>query len=228
MTITPSPREADRGGLGAWSRASRGDSEFDRGLSFVDAVYGFAATLLVANVDAPPASAWRSMTTLAESGVPQQVLGMALSFTVIAVFWRMNVRHVARLSAIDGPTTFIMLVAVAFVALLPFTTQGISDPHSSELALPTAFYAVNVALVALAQLAMFQVARARRLERNPLTARENAVYVADALVSPVFLLLTVPLALLVGAEAARWSWLALIVLGPLSARVAYRLARPQP
>lgn len=221
-----SPDGATRGGLGVWSRAARGESEFDRGLSFVDAVYGFAATLLVANVDAPPSEAWTSPGALADSGVTSQLLGMALSFTVIAVFWRTNVRQVARLSATDGPTTFLSLVAAGFVVLLPFTTQGISDPASSALPLPTAFYAVNVALVALAQIAMFEVARARGLERDPLTPRENAVHLADALVVPVFLLLTVPVALLAGAEAARWCWLGLVVLGPLSARVAARLARP--
>lgn len=226
MTTPAATPDDLRRGLSAWSRASRGDSEFDRGLSFVDAVYGFAATLLIANIDAPPASAWASLDALGDSGVPMQLLGMALSFTVIAVFWRMNVRQVARLSATDGATTFLGLVAAALVVLLPFTTQGISDPATSELALPTAFYAVNVALVALAQLAMFQVARARGFERHPLTPRENAVFVADALVPPVFLLLTVPVALLAGAPAARWSWLTLVALGPLSARLAYRLARP--
>lgn len=218
---TPDP--SSRGGLGVFSRATRGESEFDRGLSFVDAVYGFAATLLIANVDAPPPEAWSSLGALADSGVISQLLGMALSFTVIAVFWRMNVRYVARLSATDGSTMFLSLVAAGFIVLLPFATQGISDPSTTYLALPTAFYAIDVALIALAQLAMFEVARSRGLERRPLTARENAVFVADALVVPVFLLLTVPLALAGGAEVARWSWMALIVLGPLSARLAARL-----
>lgn len=195
---------------------STDSTEFGRGVSFFDAIYGFALTLLIANVDAPPPAAWQSLDTLAASGVPVQLLGFALSFTVIAVFWRLNVRLMRRLTGMDGPTTFMNLVATGLVILVPFTTQGISDPSSSGLELPTALYAVNIALVSLAQTAMYQVARARGLERVASDASENRLLLADALVTPLVFVLSVPLALTFGAEVARWSWASLLVLGPVS------------
>ncbi|MEZ3160231.1 TMEM175 family protein [Microbacterium sp. BWT-B31] len=204
---------------------SRHSFEFGREVSFFDAVYGFAATLLISNVDAPPADAWRSLATLEASGLPTQVLGFALSFAVIAVFWRVNVRLVRRLTGMDGVTTFVNLVTTALVILIAFTTQGVSDPDSWDLALPTALYAMNIALVAILQLAVMQVARARGLERTPMTRAENAVYIAGSLVSPVVFLISVPIAFAVDAYAARWTWAALIVLGPLTGIVAGRLAR---
>ena len=49
------------------------------------------------------------------------------------------------------------LLAVALVMLIPFTTQGISDPESSQFALPTAMYALNIALASLAQIGFAEV-----------------------------------------------------------------------
>lgn len=217
------------------SAAARGTSfeptdslEFGRGVSFFDAIYGFAATLLIANVDAPPAEAWRSLAALADSGVPSQLFGFALSFTVIAVFWRVNVGLMRRLIGLDAPTTILNLVAAALVILIAFTTQGISDPVTTDLFLPTASYALNIALVALAQIAMYQVARVRGLERVRSDARANRLQLLDALVTPVVFLASIPVALFLDATAAKWLWAVLIVLGPLSGRLTARTAsRPR-
>lgn len=210
--------------------AARDEPEFDRGVSYFDAIYGFAATLLVANVDAPSAETWKSLEALAESGVPLQLLGLAVSFIVIAMIWRLNVQFTRRLRGLDGPTTFANLVAAGLVVLLPFTTQGISDPTTEQLALPTALYAINVAAASLSQTLMLQVGRARGLERTPTTRRQNVIFLADALVTPVYLALSIPVAMTAGADAAKSSWLALIVLAPLSGHLAHRAierARPE-
>ncbi|MGX1702507.1 TMEM175 family protein [Microbacterium sp. NPDC055357] len=208
--------------------AERGESEFDRGLSFYDAIYGFAATLLVANVDAPAPEAWQSLRTLFTDDVVDQLLGFVISFVVIVVFWRVNVTLVRRLSGLDGPTTAVNLATAGLVILLPFTTEGISDAATTDLPLPTAIYAVNVAAVALAQVAMFQVARSRGLERNPIPSRLNRIQLLDALVVPLYFLASVPVALVVSADAARLSWLGLIVVAPVSGRLVRVASRRQP
>lgn len=201
---------------------SRDSNEFGRSISFLDAIYGFAATLLIANVDAPPAEAWTSLEALGDSGVTAQALGFALSFTVIAVFWRVNVRLLRRLRGLDGVTVFVNLVGAALVVLIAYTTQGISDPSTADLVLPTAFYAANIVLVALSQTVMYQLARARGLERTRSTRRDNLIDVADALVTPLVFLLSIPIAMAFGATAGKLSWTVLIVLGPLSGILAAR------
>lgn len=210
------------------SYASRKSFEFGRGVSFLDAIYGFAATLLIANVDAPSADAWTDLSSLAQSGLPVQVFGFGLSFAVIAVFWRANTRAMRQLRGLDGPTMFLNLLGAALVILLAFTTQGISDPDSADLALPTAMYAANIALVALTLLLMFEVARARGLERHPLTRRENAWYLVNSLVTPIVFLASIPVAILVGATPAKLLWASLFVLGPLAGVLAARSARRAP
>lgn len=207
------------------SFVSRKSNEFGRGISFLDAIYGFAATLLIANVDAPPAEAWTSLQALGESSVPAQTLGFALSFTVIAVFWRVNVRLIRRLRGLDGVTISINLLATGLVILIAYTTQGISDPATADLPLPTAFYAANIALVALCQTAMFQVARVRDLERVPTSARHNVLDMSGALVTPVIFLVSIPIALTWGATAGKLTWAVTLVLGPLVGILAAQAIR---
>ncbi len=204
------------------SFVSRDSNEFGRTISFLDAIYGFAATLLIANVDAPPPEAWTSLDALSASGVTAQALGFALSFTVIAVFWRVNVRLVRRLRGLDGVTVFVNLVGAALVVLIAYTTQGISDPSTADLPLPTAFYAANIVLVALCQVVMYQLARARGLERTPSSRRDNLIDTADALVTPLVFLCSIPIAMAFGATAGKLTWAITLALGPLSGILATR------
>ena len=200
----------------------RDTSEFDRGLSFFDAIYGFAVTLLIVNVDLPEPEAWRDLGSLAASGVGQQLLGVALSFVVICALWRVNVRMIKGLTGLDGPMVFGNLLATGLVILVPFTTDAISNPATADLALPTALYAVNIAGVALAQAAVYQRGRAAGLERRPTSSRENGKVLLAATTTPVVFLASVPVALTVGAAAAQFMWVSLVVLLPLTGRLANR------
>lgn len=208
------------------SFASTSSTVFGRDISYIDAVYGFAATLLISNVDSPPAEAWESLDALVQSGAATQALGFVLSFTVIAVFWRLNVRLTKLLTGLDGVTTVLNLVAAGGVIFIAFTTQGISDPHSTNLALPTVLYALNLALVSLTMTVMFQVARARGLLRHPISARQNRAEIAAALVTPVVFLASIPVALVWGAVPGRLCWVSLIVLSPVAGILAARFADP--
>ncbi|WP_167043335.1 TMEM175 family protein [Salinibacterium sp. ZJ454] len=207
---------------------ARKTSEFDRGLGFYDAIYAVAITLLIVNVDVPEPDAWHDLSSLAASGLFYQLAGFALSFLVIAVFWRVNVRLVQLLSALDPATTTANLVAVALVVLVPFTTQGISDPETAGFALPTVFYAVNLAAVSVAQTLMFQIARRKGLEIRPRGRRENRILLIDALTTPLVFLASVPVALLWGADAGKLSWASLLLIGPLSGRLAIRAIQSGP
>ncbi|MET1153092.1 TMEM175 family protein [Arthrobacter sp.] len=207
---------------------ARESSEFDRGLSFYDVIYGFAITLLVTNIDAPSAEAWQDPRTLLESGVVHQLAGFALSFAVIAVFWRMNLRLIKRLSALDSATTTANLLAAAFVILIPFTTQGVSDPETSSFELTTVLYAANIILASMAQLLMYEIARRHGLEIDPMAPRHHAAFVLDFLVPPLVFAVSIPVALAAGGTAGKITWASLIVLGPVSGILAARVQQSPP
>ncbi|WP_205739601.1 TMEM175 family protein [Georgenia sp. SYP-B2076] len=200
----------------------RETSEFDRGLSFFDAIYAFAITLLITNVDVPPDATWEDPGALVATGVLHQLGGFVLGFIVIALFWRVNVTLVKRITAMDPATTTANLVAAAFVILIPFTTQGMSDPTAAAYGLPTAIYAANIALASLAQLAMYEVARRRGVEVRPTTRRENVAHVLDSLATPLIFLASIPVALAWGGYVGKLSWLVLLLVAPLAEHLAWR------
>lgn len=194
--------------------------EFGRGLSFTDAIYGFAITLLVVNLDVPDAADWDSLSALRTSGFVGQLFGFTLSFVVIAVFWRVNFRLVRTMTGMTPAVLTGQIVTAFFVVLLPFTTQGMSDPTTRELALPTAFYALNIACASLAQLATYVAAQRQGLTGLPATYAVTRALVVGSLATPVVFLGSILVAMAFGAQAAQVSWLALLVAGPLVGRLA--------
>ena len=69
-------------------RYPRDSSSYDRALGFFDAVYGFALTLLVTTIDITGSATWESPGALISSN-GSQLFSFAISFIVIAMFWRM-------------------------------------------------------------------------------------------------------------------------------------------
>ncbi|HEX6364901.1 MAG TPA: TMEM175 family protein [Agromyces sp.] len=196
--------------------------EFGRAVAFFDAVYAFAVTLLVVNIDPPEASDWQSLDALLGSGLGWQLLGFGISFVVIAVFWRVNHRIVALFRAISPATIAANLVATAFVVLIPFSTQGISDVETADEPLAIAVYAVNITCAILAQSAMYYVARHDGVIAHPLPRRADRAQFLDTLTTPIVFLASIPIAYAFDANWARLTWATLIVIGPISGRIATR------
>lgn len=198
---------------------------FGRGLGFFDAIYGFAITLLIANVDMPPAQAWSSLSTLLDHGLADQLLGFFVSFVVIAVFWRHNADLLGDFRGMDGVIITMNLAAAALIVLLPFTTQGISDPGVSDYPLATALYAINITLLILSQMALMEVGRARGLlEEQSTPAVRRAIRIDLGAQAGVFLL-SIPVAYLIAPEVARLSWLVVLpVVATLTGRWSARVA----
>lgn len=197
-------------------------SSYDRALGFFDAIYGFSLTLLIANLDVPPPDAWLSVNGLLSHGVGSQLLGFLISFVVIAAFWRRNHQLMDRLPQIDSGVINANIVATGLVIFIPFSTQGMSDPNTADYALPTALYAVNIAAAMMAQTAIMFVARRHHLVAHPVSGSELTIRAADAMVGPLVFFSSVPVAFIWGGNAAKYWWLLLILLGPLSARLAAR------
>lgn len=206
---------------------ARENAEFDRGLGFFDAIYGFAITLLIANVDLPPAAAWRTPATLLGHGLGDQLVGFVISFVVIAVFWKRNTELLARFSALDGPVITANLVTAALVVLLPFTTQGISEPALSELPLPTALYAANVILAMLSLAAMHEIGLRRGLVIDAPSRAVRWAARADVGAKVLVFVVSIPVAYLVDPGWGKLVWLALLVAGPVTGLWNNRLVARQ-
>jgi uncharacterized membrane protein len=204
----------------------RSTMEFGRSLSFFDAIYAFAITLLVTNVDPPPARSWESLSALWNSHLPSQLFGFLLSFVVIAVYWRVNFRVIGSMALMNHRLIAWNIVAVFFIILIPFTTQGTSDPETDDLPLPTALYALNIALASLSQTAIYLSARKHGLtQADAGQGKPGFRRILPFLTVPAVFLASIPVTLQAGPSAGRLVWAALFIINPLVAR---RLAPAPP
>lgn len=204
--------------------AGRDSVEFGRGLSFFDAVFGFALTLLVANLDPPPPADWRSFSLLFSDPLLHQLLGFAVSFVVIAVFWKVNYNLLSRFTGVNGVVIVANLVTVAFVVLIPFTTQGISDPGLNHLPVPVAVYSLNIAAAITAQAIMYELGRRTGLVAVAETPRALWAARVDVAGKVAVFLLAIPVAFWFGADWGRLFWALLLITAPLTGRWSARVA----
>jgi uncharacterized membrane protein len=197
----------------------RSTVEFGRSTSFFDAIYGFAITLLVTNIDPPSADSWTSITALWNSHFPSQLLGFLLSFVVIAIFWRVNFRLIGSMALMSPRLISWNTVAALFIVLIPFTTQGTSDPGTADLRLPTALYALNIALASLSQTAVYLSARKHGLTQ--VEADKGKLGLGQLLLFlpvPAVFLASIPVTLLAGPIPGRLVWATLFVISPITGK----------
>ncbi len=203
-------------------RFARGTPEFDRALAFFDGTYAVALTLLVTTLEgtdvpgawANPAALWAAIGT--------EVLAFFLAFAVVAFYWRSNHTFVARLHHLSGRLITVNLVLLAFVVLLPFSTDALgqfSDP------LAKAVFAGNVAVISSTEAVMSLLAWREGLISPPPSPRRMRLELVPQLVPPAVFIASIPVAYLVSSAAARLSWLALVVLNPLVGVLVSRRAR---
>jgi uncharacterized membrane protein len=206
----------------------RSTPDFDRALAFFDAVYGFALTLLVVNIDVTGVDTWSSVSAL-WSANGTQFTSFAISFLVIVSFWRNNHEMVSRMTAIDGSVMVTNLVVIGLVIFIPFTSEAMGDPRLDHLPLPTALYALNLAAAVTVSVVMFQLAMRHGLVVGDETPAVRRAELWDGLTKPAVFLLSIPItyigtALWGTTTPGKLSWLLLLVVAPVSGRLVQRTA----
>jgi uncharacterized membrane protein len=191
------------------------ETEFTRVVAFTDAVFAIAMTLLVLTLEIPAGEDLGD--ELSERG--HEFLAYFLSFAVLAHLWLAHHRFYGTVRSFDGRLVAMNLVYLAFVALLPFTTEVLGNYNDESLAV--ALYAANLTIVTVSF--VFQVryvyaadlvrADARRYERR-FTGPANWVV-------PVVFAASIPVAFLTPTVAILM-WSSMFFLGRI---LADRLAR---
>lgn len=196
-------------------RYRREGVEFSRAVTFYDAIYAFAVTLLITTVDDFSAKAWSSPAALwAANG--SSLLVFTISFVVVVSFWRASHAAVSGLTAMNGRVIGLSCMAMFGVVLLPFATEALGKV--SDAPLPVAVYAVVIAGTSVMHhLAEDQadVAGLRRRRRSP---AERRWFWLGAAVTPTVFFLSIPIAYLLTPSAGMYFWAVLIVLGPAAGR----------
>ena len=120
-----------------------GNLEYDRVLFFSDAVFAIAITLLVVDIRVPDiAGVVNAYSQLNDARY--KILGFAISFLVIGLFWMGHHRLFRYITALDRPLIFLNLLFLGTIAFLPYPTALLFASSTSQVA-ATVFYAACVA-----------------------------------------------------------------------------------
>ena len=116
--------------------------EFNRIVAFSDGVFAIAITLLVLGLTIPQGVANLTRTLLDNEG---DFLAYAISFAVLGRYWLAHHRFFSALERFDGRLMSLNLFYLAWIALVPFTSQVLGDYGDTTDA--AVLYAVNMILV---------------------------------------------------------------------------------
>jgi uncharacterized membrane protein len=210
--------EESRAGALGEARAPHRDEaqvEFNRIVSFSDGVFAIAITLLVFGLFIP-----EHVPDVTHTLIEQwtDLFAYAISFAVIGKFWLAHHRFFAALERFDGSLMGLNLAYLAFIGLVPFTSQVLGDygDHTAAIVL----YAINLACVNLAFYAQIAYAYRRDLMRAEARAVEHRYAgPANLLLAGVFVV-SIPVAF-ASTVVATLMWLGVFLVGR---RAADRLA----
>ncbi|WP_261676331.1 TMEM175 family protein [Streptomyces lusitanus] len=176
-------------------------------MALSDGVFAIAITLLVLDIHVPQGLDSDGFHQALGDVVPN--LGAyAISFAVLAGFWRDHRAIFHRVRLVDADVIGLTVLGLGLAALLPFPTALVSeygDESTSVViysAAVTSLGAVHLALAAV-------VARRPWLHGDAQPLRNEFLYAVDLGTMVAVFLVTIPLALVVG-PAAMWWWLVLV------------------
>ena len=186
--------------------------------SFFDAIFAVAMTLLVTTISVPD-DAWSTWSGLWNAS-SNQLQAFVLSFVIVGSYWWQDRRFLTRLRGLTPQIVFVNMVLLAFVVLLPFTTNALADSSGHGGVVVTVVYSIHIAAISLSMFALYLVARSQRL-LAPMPSRQGHLrQMVDGLLVPAVFLGSIPITVLVDPGIGRWSWISLLVLAPAVGRWA--------
>lgn len=192
-------------------RFARDQLEFARAVTFFDAIFAFAVTLLITTVDEFSADAWSSFSAMWNAN-GSSLLAFAISFVVVVSFWRSNHRTVTGFVALDNRAILLNCAVMFGVVLLPFATEALGK---LDLPLPVAVYAVVISGTYLMQFYVEWDSDRRGLLPVRKARDERFWFAVNVIPLPLVFLTSIPVAYLLSPGSAQRCWIVLLAVYPL-------------
>lgn len=197
----------------------------DRSVSFSDAVFAIAITLLVLsfrlpNVPSHGADARLLDDLMDESGT---FFGFAVSFYVIARYWMTHHRLSILLRQVDSTFVGLNLVLLASVVFLPFPTEVMGNYGNTRTAV--VFYGLAMTVTGLLSTCVWQYASVRGLMDPRVTPEWRRAVLIRGLSVPAVFASSVAIAFVSPTVAPYW-WLLLVLQRPVFRRLLPGLDDP--
>jgi uncharacterized membrane protein len=210
-SVAAAPDDWGMSRLETAKQRAENEIEFSRIVAFSDGVFAIAITLLVLQLGVRPGVTDHELGK-ALWDERQDLVAYAISFAVIGRFWLVHHRFFGDVTGFDGRLIVLNLFYLAWIVLIPFSSQILGDHGGAEAAV--ILYAANLVGVILAGVLLF--ADARRAGLSRVSAEEARSGERAALAVAGIFLLSIPLALF-SPELATYCWLALFFV-PVAGR----------
>jgi len=184
----------------------------NRVMNFSDAIFAFAATLLVLKIDLPVivgGSVTDQLPSMLVNLWPQYLANI-ITFFIIGVYWLNHHAVFGLIRKYNKMLVWMNIVFLMSVAFLPFPVDLYGDYSSNPVVI--GFFALSLAIVGYLLAAIWIYASTNhRLVDKALSKRRIKFYTMEYLVAPVIFTISIPLAIIHPA-IAQLSWL-LILFG---------------
>jgi uncharacterized membrane protein len=189
------------------------ESDLGRIGAFTDGVFAIAITLLVLSLDVP--SGDHDFTHRMLDQWPD-LLAYFLSFAVVGRFWMIHHRFFQTLRRADARLVQLNMLLLAFVVLVPYTTQLLGD-HADDT-ITAVIYATVLALVGLCNLAMNRHALSAGHVRDDARSVSEEFAGRAALLIPTVFIASIPVAF-ISPHISEAMWAGLFFLLPARRRL---------
>lgn len=193
----------------------------NRVVSFSDAVFAFAATLLVLKIDLPQIDGGSPVEPqLAQALIslwPTYVANI-ISFLVIGYYWLNHHAIFGMIRKYDSTIVWMNLIFLIFLSFLPFPVDLYGD--YSNVRVVVVFYCASLAFVGyLLALMWWYASSKKRLISKEMGENHMKFYFIRVFIAPVTFTLSMPLVWL-HPTIAQFSWL-IILFGSIAANQYY-------
>jgi len=187
----------------------------DRVVSFSDAVFAFAITLLVLKLDLPSVSRELAPTQLFDALVdlwPQYVSNI-ISFVIIGNYWILHHRLLNLVKRFDMPFIWLNLFLLMGISFIPFPTDLLGEYGNTQVAV--AFYYLTLTAVGIIQFATwFYASYKHKLVSKDLSKAHINLYTIRSIIPPVVFAYSVLLSFF-DLTLAMYSWMLVLLIVPL-------------
>ena len=203
---------------------ARGLMSPERLVTFCDAVFAIAMTLLALELHLPEGALHGGGDlTAALLATWPKVLSFAISFVAIAQFWRAHLRAFTWIDRVDTRLVTLNLLLLMVVCFLPFPTAVLGDAGNETPAV--IFYAGSIAAASLIQaLIWVYAARDGRLLKADTPEEVRRLGMWRSLIPFSVFAVSIAIALVGYPGAAMYSWIAIVplfrVLGVVHSRMS--------
>ena len=176
--------------------------------TLVDGIFAIAMTLLVLNLDIP-----QMINPVTDSTLQYFLIGLgpklftyALSFILLAIFWRVNHSQFYHIKRLNNTLLWITVIWLLFVALVPFSTS--LNGQYGNLTTAQVFFGINMFFIGVLTALIWYYATEKNLTTDDLKLEDITSIRRINLVLPLASLLNIGFAFFIPG----WSSLAYLLI----------------